>query len=283
MLHPITGRWLRLLIYCGLLSCCSGLDMPAAPIAKPIQFSEKTSLLNRSLEIRFSKSQHTKPHGILVLYSTGDGGWRGLDSRIFDWIASSGYTVAGFSSRSYLKILGSAPDGDTTTPIRLARDFRHIIGFARSRLGLPPATRVLLVGNSRGAGLSVVAAGEGELKPELAGVVAIALTREEEHVFHYHKTKGTPHGPPKEERVEILTYEYLTHLADIPLSVIQSENDGYLPASEARELFGPDTELHSFHPVKASNHSFKGGQADLQKELKISLQKMDGTHPDRTD
>jgi hypothetical protein len=250
-----------------------------APSAARIQSSENTVLYGRPLEIKMSRAAGRQAAGILVLYSTGDGGWRGLDNRIFDWIGSTDYAVAGFSSRTYLKSMGSSPDGDTTTPIRLARDFRHIIDFARSKLGLPPDTRVLLVGNSRGAGLSVVAAGEGELKPELAGVIAIALTREEEHVFHYHKLKGAPHGPSKEERIEILTYEYLAHLTDIPLSVIQSEKDGYLPASEARELFGPDTELHTFHPVNAANHSFKGGQAELEKELKASLKKMDGIRP----
>jgi hypothetical protein len=280
LLRHLSGVWARVIFHLGLACFCLGPVFPADRSPARVQSTATMVLHNRSLELKFSRPKAGPSTGVFILYSTGDGGWRGLDNKIYDWVASSDYVAAGFSSRSYLKCLESFPEDDVTTPIRVARDFRSIVDFARSRLNLPPETRVLLIGNSRGAGLSVVAAGVRVLKRELAGVVAVALTREEEHVFHPRRGRGLRNQPARVERIEIRTYEYLSRLADIPLSVIQSEKDGYLPASEARKLFGLDTTLHTFHPIRASNHSFKGGRAELEKEIKASLQKMDKSHPE---
>ncbi len=229
-------------------------------------------LYRRPLEVRLFSQGHPSPKGVLVVYSTGDGGWHGLDDQVFKWIGDWGYPAAGFSSRSYLDNLRYFSDSDTTTPRRLARDFQSIIQFAEDRLGLPAATRIILVGNSRGAGLSVVAAGQGGLKSRLAGLAAVALTKEEEHVLRYRRSaRRSASGAPRRGRFEIKTYEYLPRLAGFPVAVIQSENDGYLPASAARTLFGPDTSLHRLRAISAHNHSFKGGCLNLYRELDDAL------------
>ena len=51
-------------------------------------------------------------------------------------------------------------------------------------------------------------------------------------------------------------YEYLPRLGAVPISVIQSTHDSYLPADAARALFGADTDRRQFHAVEARNHSF---------------------------
>ena len=254
-----------------LLSGCT-CKVPVTAASGLVQLSERVNLYRRPLEIRLSKPASPTKNGVLVVYATGDGGWHGLGEEIYRWISAWDYPMAGFSSRGYLKNLSSVSDTATTTPRRLSRDFETIIDFAERALELPKETPIILVGVSRGAGLAVVAAGQGELKGRLAGVVAIALTKEEEHVVRYRTRAGSsPAGSPGREMVEIKTYDYLPRLAGLPIMVIQSSNDGYLPAAKARTLFGPDTELGKLRAVPAKNHSFRGGCATLYKYTEDSL------------
>jgi hypothetical protein len=235
---------------------------PSPHISQPVK------LYDRGLEIRLSGSWERSKSDALIVYATGDGGWHGLGEQIFKWLLSSGYPVAGFSAKGYLKNMGYV--SNTTTPERLVEDYQLIIEFAETRLRLPPSTRIILVGVSRGAGLSVVAGGEGTLRRELAGLVAIALTKEEEYVRRYRTRRG-PDGKRHRELVEIQTYRYLNRLTDFPVSVIQSTGDNYITAEGARKLFGPDTELRKLHPVAARNHRFSGGCDELYTQIVAAL------------
>ena len=87
----------------------------------------------------------------------------------------------------------------------------------------------MLVGVSRGAGLSVVAA--GRLCDAIAGVVAVALTQEEEYVRWY-RHLPLPHEAHQAVMVDL--YEYLAELGTLPVAVVQSTHDHYLPAAKAR-------------------------------------------------
>ena len=167
-------------------------------------------------------------------------------------------------------------DAETTTPARLARDYTAVIDLAKEALMLPPSTRVILVGVSRGAGLSVVAAGQRALQGSLEGVVAtdqvcdsptvrtlrFILIDEEEHVRWLRR-------PRTSSQLEI--YEYLPRLGSLPIAVIQSTHDNYLPAERARTLFGADTERRQFHAIEARNHSFAGARAPLYEAIRASL------------
>ncbi len=244
--------------------------VPGVAAHKAEAWCTYVNLYRHPLEVRLSHPGSPPEERVLVVYATGDGGWRGLDEELFDWISAWGYPVAGFSSKGYLKNLGYI--SETTTPRRLVRDFKQIIDSAERTLELPQDTPIILVGLSRGAGLVVVAAGQGELMQHLAGVVAIALTKEEEHVVHHRlRRRSRSVGAGKPELVEIKTYQYLPRLAGFPVAVIQSTNDGYLPAEAARKLFGPDTDLRKFLPVQARNHRFSGGCAALYQDTMDSL------------
>jgi pimeloyl-ACP methyl ester carboxylesterase len=253
-----------------LLGACSFPVRPPKAALSP-EFVGSVTLYNQPLELRLSAPRRPAHPDVLVLYSTGDGGWRPLDESFIEWISSWGYPVAGFSAKNYLKTL--AYYSKTTTPERLVKDFELIMDAACQQLKLHSGTPVILVGMSRGAGLSVVAAGQAALRPRLTGVIAVGLTKEEEHVVHYRqKTVGQQPGAPERELVEIKTYEYLTRLAPVPVMVIQSTRDGYVPASSARKLFGEDTELRRLIPVESANHSFRGGTDILFRETEAALE-----------
>jgi pimeloyl-ACP methyl ester carboxylesterase len=199
-------------------------------------------------------------HLPLLVYATGDGGWRGKDLQTYNELVSWGYPLVGFSSPDYLNHLGKGVK--TLTPAELAADYGAIIQFARTNLALGDERPVILVGVSRGAGLSVAAAGQGLLRDRLGGVVAVGLTKEEEYVWRL---------PRRRMPVMLEIYDYLPRLGTLPLAVVQSTHDGYLPAPAARALFGPDTEWRRFHAIEARNHSFSNARSAMYNAIKESL------------
>lgn len=232
------------------------------------------TLYEHPVEVHFARPRQGPGRRPLLLYATGDGGWRGKDKELFEQLAALNYPVAGFSAPNYLKNLGYV--ADTTTPARLARDYEALIAFAIKILELPPDTPVVLVGVSRGAGLEVVAAGQPIVRHRISGVLAIALTKEEEYVRHYRLRRDQViAGVPNRELVMVQTYEYLPRLSSLPVALIQSTRDNYLPADKARQLFGPDTHDRRLTPIEASNHSFKGAREQLYAEVARSLEWID--------
>jgi pimeloyl-ACP methyl ester carboxylesterase len=192
------------------------------------------------------------PTGLpLIVYATGDAGWKRGDRQTFDQLTSWGYPVACFGSREYLKHLGRGVK--TITPMDLAHDYASIIDFAESQMGISNGAAVILVGVSRGAGLSVAAAAQDAIKSRIKGVVAIALTREEEYLDMY------------------ALYDHLPSIGSIPLAVVQSTHDNYLPAAQARELFGPDSERRQFHAIAARNHNFSDARVAMYNAIRASL------------
>ena len=223
------------------------------------------TLNGHALTLHFANAA-SAPSRPLLVFATGDAGMRRKDRDAYEHIASWGYPIVGFDSRDYVTHLGSGAEA-TTTPSRLAEDYLRIIAAARDALQLAATRPVVLVGVSRGAGLSVVAA--GELRSSLAGVVAVALTQEEEYVRWYRRLRLPRNEPRRPVMVDV--YEYLAQLQDLPLAVIQSTRDNYLPAAAARALFGPDTTRRWFQAIDARNHSFRGARARLYAATRSAL------------
>jgi pimeloyl-ACP methyl ester carboxylesterase len=252
-----------------LSGCSCRLNVPVS--GAKIQTRTSMMLNGHPFELRLSKPSSVSPENALVVYATGDGGWYGLGTDMFNWLASWNYSVAGFSSRSYLHILGHLSEAGTTTPELLARDYDSIIAFAEQRLGLPASTPVILVGVSRGAGLSVVAAGAGIMHRPVAGLLAVALIKEEEHVLHSQRRGNKSDSESRLSQVAVDTYLYLNRLDPFPLMVLQSTHDGYLSAGDARNLFGPDSEMRKLRAIEATNHSFHNGCQTLNQEAENAL------------
>jgi hypothetical protein len=250
----------RITILCGLVlsGCATSHLRPAGPLTE-----RAITLVRDPLDIRFIQPSETNVKPTLVLFATGDGGWRKLDQEVFSWISQQGYPVAGFSASRYLKTMSEV--SDTTTPPKLASDFARVIEFAKQSMNLSRETPVILVGISRGAGLASIAAGQTSLRDQLAGVVAIGLGDVEEHVLRRRRRAA------KTQWVAVETYRYLRRLTDLPFEIIQSTHDKYTTAARARELLGTDTPLHHLHPIEAANHTFRGAVSPLLAQLQNSL------------
>jgi hypothetical protein len=263
-----TRRLCGLCVLAMLSHGCAG-RLPAS--SKP--FDRALTLNSHSLTVHFAnaEAEATRP---LIVYTTGDGGWVRKDLAFYHTLVSWGYPVAGFSAPDYVKYLPR--ESETTTPGRLGRDYNAIIAFARASMNVPASRPVVLVGVSRGAGLSVVAAGLPRVRDELAGVVAVALTKEEEHVRWF----GLPRLPTRNRAIGRLVtlevYEYLPRLGTLPLAVVQSSHDSYLPAPAAQRLFGADTATRRFIAVRARNHSFSGARDEMYDAVDASLRWING-------
>jgi fermentation-respiration switch protein FrsA (DUF1100 family) len=223
----------------------------------------KVRLHGHDLTVRLSMPDHVRQdHQVFLLYATGDAGWFGKDLAIFKEVAEWGYPAAGFSAREYVHHIGSDP----LRPGQVATDFDRIIGASEKALALPPDTSVILVGKSRGAGLAVAAAGRLSQRANIEGVLAVGLTKEEEYV---HRRKR---GEPRGQFTMLQTYSYLPALGTLPVAVIQSSRDEYVPAAEARQLFGPETPVRHFVRVEADDHNFTGALDTMYAEMERAFQ-----------
>ena len=247
------------------VSSACGYRVPAG--APPAASSEAfVTLHGHALRLHLSKPLAPSPAAVLLVYATGDGGWWGKDRDLFAHLTTWGYPAVGFSSRKYVHHLEKAP----VRTSEVADDYRAIITTATARLGFSAPPRVVLVGKSRGAGLSLAAALEPGFNEAIDGIVAAGLTREEEYV-HGHMRGAESRESESRELVMIDTYARIADLGPLPLAVIQSTHDSYAPAAKARLLFGPDTPDRQLIPIESSDHNFGGALDDLYREMEQSL------------
>jgi fermentation-respiration switch protein FrsA (DUF1100 family) len=235
--------------------------------ARPVVADRPIGLNGHPLKLHFANANPAVADASrpLLVFATGDGGMHRKDLDAYRHLVALGYPIVGFDAHDYVTHLGR---DDATTPSRLAADYGRIIDIARQVLHLSAAYPVVLVGVSRGAGLSVVAAGQCTLRGSIAGVVAVALTQEEEYVRWYRRLR---HEDAADRQVIVDVYEYLPRLRNVPIAVIQSTRDNYLPAAAARALFGPDTPHRRFQAIDAGNHSFSGARTQLYDAMRTAL------------
>jgi 2-polyprenyl-6-methoxyphenol hydroxylase-like FAD-dependent oxidoreductase len=264
-----------LTVFLAALACCLALAgcAPApdlSPSASPSRVAVQVE--GRWLSLRLSSPLDTLPHRSMLLYVTGDGGWRGKDLDTWRHLMSLGRPAAGFSAPDYLDHLRN--DADSIPPSVLTRDFWAIIVAARRALGVEDGVAVTLVGVSRGAGLVVVAASDPMLRPLVSGVLAVALTGEEEYVRHRLRLpfiRRAAHDRAGDDDLEMAKPYQLLPRIEVPVALIQSSHDQYVPAGEARLLFGPDTVERRFHGIESRDHSFSDRRQELYRAIADSL------------
>ena len=126
--------------------------------------------------------------------------------------------------------------------------------MAGARLRLAPGTPVILIGQSRGAGLTVVAASQPEVSRRVAGVVLMGLTASEANV--------RPTAAP---------FTLLDRIGR-PLVLLQSTLDRHVPAAEARRLFGADVPGRRLVAVEARGHTFVGNRDELFRQVEAAIE-----------
>lgn len=238
---------------------CALRPPPARAPSRRQAFTSTVSLHGHGLALHLSAPPAAVTTPVVVMYASGDGGWFGAAPDMFRRIAAAGYFAVGFSSRAFLRI--DRPRGAAINPPELAAEYAAILAEGRRALGLPGATPVILTGWSRGAAFAVLAGAEPALQPQLLGVLAIGLAKDEDLAVN--AAGDDDDAPPASGGARFDTYARLARLGRLRCAVVQATHDHYLPAAQAREHFGPDGDLRRFYAVNASNHRFSGGKEAL--------------------
>jgi type IV secretory pathway VirJ component len=229
---------------------------------------EQVRLPDSTLKVTYVTPAAPHHPAFLILFVTGDAGWQGASMPVFKHMARQGYYVAAYNSRQALKI--TKQSGKNLTLVEGTVDLTSIIDQARRALGLPAETLTILTGVSRGASMVVFGAANKKMQPVLAGAVAVALTREADYLGAPGKSVRMP-GIERDEKGQIQLYPAIDRVGALPFAVIQSTGDKYVPAVEARQLFGPDTQTRRLYTVEASNHGFGGGRDQMMLDLDDAL------------
>jgi type IV secretory pathway VirJ component len=229
---------------------------------------EVITVASHPMHIMLVKPASPRPSPVLVVFASGDGGMMGISKAILQHLGDKGYYVAGYSSREALaRFRGS---GGVANYAAVIAAHVSMNAQAKRALGLPDRTPIIMTGMSRGASMVIVAAGDSTLCPGIAGAVAIALTRELDYL-HVPKHAGRSRGIKLDKNRKVRTYPAIERLGSIPLAIIQSTNDKYVPSAESRRLLGPDTPTRHLYEVEARNHGFNGGQEALMRDLDDAL------------
>jgi predicted esterase len=234
-------------------SACAGLQ------SKPGAYEiTKDSIKEgpRRIPLIYARPATVKHPDYLVVFATGDGGWRSVSLDVFDHLAALGYMCAGVNSPDAVKPVKRA--GEKMSTAQAAERVQASFAEAKKAFGVPASTPVIVVGFSRGATLVAFSALHPELRDQVRGAIALALTREADYL----------RAPPAERAPEIQVddkgriqiYPALKFLAGTPVAIIQSTNDPYVSAAEARQLIGPDTPTLRLYEVESSNHRFGGAR-----------------------
>ena len=130
--------------------------------------------------------------------------------------------------------------------------------------------RSFCAGWSAGAGLTTLAAASPS-KQGYAGLIAIGLG--ESNILAWSLVDTLTYitkKQPDEPTYSVLPY--LSQVAPLPLVMLQSTGDEYVPRGEARRLFAAAAEPKRLVEVTARDHRFGGGQAEFLRQLKDSLE-----------
>ena len=264
--------WFAVIAAATILPGCVANPHPRArPAALAGELSSSILLHGKALELHLSVPQQNAGGGVLVLYASGDGGWFGAAVDMFRVIGGAGYYAVGFSARSFLKL--DRPGGTALNTAQLAEEYEEILAHARRAMQLDAKTPAILTGWSRGAAFAILAGSEPVARADLRGIIAIGLSEGEDLQVNGPADETDQGSPTREHRPwPFEPYDRIAGLGALPCAVIQASRDNYLPASVARELFGPETPVRRFYTVQARNHRFSGGKPAFANALLDAIQ-----------
>jgi hypothetical protein len=199
-----------------------------------------------------------------LLFASGDGGWRGFAITLARSMAAWGYEVCGLDTKRYLE---SFTGKTTLQEAEVTRDFRQIAEW----MAPGTAQRVTLVGWSEGAGLCLLAAAAPENKAIFQGLITIGLG--ESNVLGWRWVDDLTYLTGKDPKEPIFSSRsFLPRVTPLPLLMIQSSQDEYVPVAVSQRLFAAAKEPKRYVLAEAHNHRFEGNTEQLFKVLREGLE-----------
>lgn len=244
---------------CALLAGTARADLkvPTSTGTARAEVTDTVFLRGRPQHVRI---YGTRGVGDPVIVSSGDGGWIHLAPQVASLLAGRGFFVVGFDSRAYLESFTSG--SSTLGPDQEPEDYRVLIDYAARGTTRKP----ILVGVSEGAGLSVLAAVNPQVKASIGGVIALGLPDLNELGWHWRDAIiYVTHGAPNEPRFS--TRAVASRVAPMPLAAIHATGDEYVPLAEVRHVMDAAQEPKRLWIVQACDHRFSDNPEELGRSL----------------
>jgi alpha-beta hydrolase superfamily lysophospholipase len=218
--------------------------------------TEKFALRGKTLDLHLYGARGGRP----VVLVSGDGGWMHLAPQTAPVLAARGYFVVGLSAKEYLSAFTGGHE--TLSPADVPRDFESIVEYAAQGAEAKP----ILVGISEGAGLAVLAAVDPAVKKEVGGVVGLGMSDRNELAWRLRDSIiYITHQAPREPGFSVLGI--VDRLAPVPLALLQSTHDEYVPLEEARRVFEKADFPKRLWVIEAQDHRFSGGIDEFTQRL----------------
>jgi pimeloyl-ACP methyl ester carboxylesterase len=229
----------------------------------PVQYTWIIRGQKQDIYLIAGSSSTTSPRP-MIFFAPGDGGWRGFAITIAETMASWGYDVYALDTKRYLEGFSGKTD---LTVADVMRDFRLIAEI----IAKDKKERLTLVGWSEGAGLCLLGAAAPENKQAFNGLVTVGLGpvnilgwRWADYLTYV--TKKIPQEP------RFQTAEYLPQVTPLPLWMIQSSHDDYVPVPTARDLYSTAKEPKRLELIEAKDHRFDGNTTEFFGALRKGIE-----------
>jgi pimeloyl-ACP methyl ester carboxylesterase len=207
-----------------------------------------------------------------IVVSSGDGGWVHLAPHIAVFLASKGFFVVGFDVKAYLASF-------TSGKLTLRRedepaDYRALAEFAAKGAKRKP----ILLGVSAGAGLSVLAATDPQVKTALGGVIAVGLPERTELGWQWkdsliYLTHGVPNEPT------FTAESVVGSVAPLPLAAIHSTHDEFFSVADLQKALQMARPPSKLWIVPASDHRFSDNAVEFDRRLLEAIEWMKHNSP----
>lgn len=234
------------------------------------------SVRGKTLTLNLYRPVNGPPRGT-ILMGSGDAGWVGLGVSMSEELAGRGYLVVGINVRQYLSSFTSGRShvevSDVPGDFRVFRDTLVQRGaFARP---------IVLSGMSEGAALAVLAAADGRNHDWIDGVITMGLPASAELAWRWtdlgslilKRDANEPSFAPK---------DVIAGVAPLPLYMIQSSKDEYVPRTDYERLSAAAREPKQLVVIDASNHRFTDKRPELQAAYTAGLAWIARTSPKGT-
>jgi pimeloyl-ACP methyl ester carboxylesterase len=232
-----------------------------AAVGAPAQTQSPLVIRGQAQTLRL----HGPATGIPVVVTSGDGGFVHLGPAVAEFLASRGYFVVGVDAKAYLSSFTSG--SKTLAPTDVPGDYRAFVDYARQGKDV----KVALIGVSEGAGLSVLAAADPDLRKSLTGVVALGLPDVNELGWRWRDSIiYITHRSPDEPSFH--AGDYVAKLGDLRLAALHSTHDEFVPVEEVRKVLGGSAPTRRLWLIEAADHRFSNNQPELQKRLIEALE-----------
>ena len=193
-----------------------------------------------------------------IVMGSGDVGWVGLAASMAEELCTQGYTVVGINVRQYLSSFTSGSNHLQATDV--GGDYRLLFNTLKQsrRLDSP----IIVSGVSEGAALAVLASSDPINHGWIAGVITMGLPPTAELAWRWADVGSwiTKHDA---DEPSFAAEDVIAAVSPVPLCMIQSTKDEYVPKIEWERLLATAREPKKQILIDASNHRFTDKRPEL--------------------